>query len=112
MLLDCRSEEPNAVPLSDSSLVIVVTNSNVKHKLAGSQVCGFLCFCIFSFFVFVSFSVPPLTPSPVRRGNATVVMAMMAAAGNHPCDTQSGSAKLPESISRCRHSRGTGVKGQ
>lgn len=38
MLLDCRSEEPDAVPLSDSSLVIVVTNSNVKHKLAGSQV--------------------------------------------------------------------------
>ena len=38
MLLDCRSEEPAAVPLSDSSLVIVVTNSNVKHKLAGSQV--------------------------------------------------------------------------
>lgn len=47
MLLDCRSEEPDAVPLSDSSLVIVVTNSNVKHKLAGSQVCGF-CFCMFS----------------------------------------------------------------
>lgn len=38
MLLDCRSEEPDAVPLFDSSLVIVVTNSNVKHKLAGSQV--------------------------------------------------------------------------
>lgn len=38
MLLDCRSEEPDAVPLSDTSLVIVVTNSNVKHKLAGSQV--------------------------------------------------------------------------
>eukprot|EP00752_Nemacystus_decipiens_P018584 g16662.t1 len=37
MLLDCRSEEPDAVPLSDSSLVIVVTNSHVKHKLAGSQ---------------------------------------------------------------------------
>lgn len=38
MLLDCRSEEPDAVPLSDPNLVIVVTNSNVKHKLAGSQV--------------------------------------------------------------------------
>ncbi|CAM9278091.1 unnamed protein product [Scytosiphon promiscuus] len=37
MLLDCRSEEPDAVPLSDPDLVIVVTNSNVKHKLAGSQ---------------------------------------------------------------------------
>ena len=38
MLLDCRSEKPEDVPLSDSNLVIVVTNSNVKHKLAGSQV--------------------------------------------------------------------------
>ena len=38
MLLDCRSEEPDAVPLSDSNLVVVVTNSNVKHNLAGSQV--------------------------------------------------------------------------
>eukprot|EP00904_Undaria_pinnatifida_P000059 jgi/Undpi1/10053/HiC_scaffold_28.g12507.m1 len=37
MLLDCRSEKPEDVPLSDSNLVIVVTNSNVKHKLAGSQ---------------------------------------------------------------------------
>ncbi|CAN0225323.1 unnamed protein product [Ectocarpus sp. 6 AP-2014] len=37
MLLDCRSEEPDAVPLSDSNLVVVVTNSNVKHNLAGSQ---------------------------------------------------------------------------
>ncbi|CAM9244473.1 unnamed protein product [Hapterophycus canaliculatus] len=37
MLLDCRSEEPEPVPLSDPGLVIVVTNSNVKHKLAGSQ---------------------------------------------------------------------------
>lgn len=47
MLLDCRSEEPDAVPLSDSNLVIVVTNSNVKHKLAGSQVDEILaaCFC-------------------------------------------------------------------
>lgn len=38
MLLDCRSEEPHAVPLSDSNLVVVITNSHVKHKLAGSQV--------------------------------------------------------------------------
>lgn len=38
MLLDCRSEEPVDVPLSDDNLVIIVTNSNVKHKLAGSQV--------------------------------------------------------------------------
>ncbi|CAM9994312.1 unnamed protein product, partial [Laminaria digitata] len=37
MLLDCRSEEPEAVPLLDEDLVIVVTNSNVKHNLAGSQ---------------------------------------------------------------------------
>lgn len=38
MLLDCRSEETHAVPLSDSNLVVVITNSHVKHKLAGSQV--------------------------------------------------------------------------
>lgn len=38
MLLDCRSQDPAQVPLADDGLVIVVTNSNVKHKLAGSQV--------------------------------------------------------------------------
>ncbi|CAM9259891.1 unnamed protein product [Choristocarpus tenellus] len=37
MLLDCRSEQPNLVPLADPELVVLVTNSNVKHKLAGSQ---------------------------------------------------------------------------
>lgn len=51
MLLDCRSEEPHAVPLSDSNLVVVVTNSHVKHKLAGSQVRDHFpasCFELFS----------------------------------------------------------------
>lgn len=42
MLLDCRSEEADAVPLSDPNLVVVVTNSNVKHALAGSQVQEYL----------------------------------------------------------------------
>ena len=39
MLLDCRSEVPKAVPLSDPNIGIVVTNSNVKHALGerGSQ---------------------------------------------------------------------------
>lgn len=37
LLIDCRSLEATAVPLSDPSLVILVTNSNVKHSLTGSE---------------------------------------------------------------------------
>lgn len=37
LLIDCRSLEATPVPLSDSSLVILITNSNVKHSLTGSE---------------------------------------------------------------------------
>lgn len=34
LLVDCRSNEHEAVPLSDDSVVFVVANSGVKHKHA------------------------------------------------------------------------------
>ncbi|XP_030019250.1 galactokinase [Sphaeramia orbicularis] len=37
LLIDCRSLEATTVPLSDPSLVILVTNTNVKHSLTGSE---------------------------------------------------------------------------
>ncbi len=37
MLLDCRSEEPEMVPMSDESVAVLITNSNVKHELTGSE---------------------------------------------------------------------------
>eukprot|EP00514_Thraustochytrium_sp_LLF1b_P005394 CAMPEP_0184507674 /NCGR_PEP_ID=MMETSP0198_2-20121128/362_1 /TAXON_ID=1112570 /ORGANISM="Thraustochytrium sp., Strain LLF1b" /LENGTH=437 /DNA_ID=CAMNT_0026897425 /DNA_START=271 /DNA_END=1580 /DNA_ORIENTATION=+ len=37
LLIDCRSKETEAVDLNDDSIRIVVTNSNVKHKLSGSE---------------------------------------------------------------------------
>ncbi|XP_075996225.1 galactokinase isoform X3 [Genypterus blacodes] len=37
LLIDCRSLEASLVPLSDSSLVILITNSNVKHALSGGE---------------------------------------------------------------------------
>lgn len=37
LLIDCRSLEAKPVPLSDSNLVILITNSNVKHSLTGSE---------------------------------------------------------------------------
>lgn len=37
LLIDCKSLEATPVPLSDSSLVILITNSNVKHSLTGSE---------------------------------------------------------------------------
>ncbi|XP_070847384.1 galactokinase isoform X2 [Chaetodon trifascialis] len=37
LLIDCRSLEATPVPLSDPSLVILITNSNVKHSLTGSE---------------------------------------------------------------------------
>lgn len=37
LLIDCRSHEVTPVPLSDPSVVIVVTNSHVEHDLSGSE---------------------------------------------------------------------------
>ncbi|KAJ3607596.1 hypothetical protein NHX12_024647 [Muraenolepis orangiensis] len=37
LLIDCRSMEVTPVPLSDPSLVILITNSNVRHSLTGSE---------------------------------------------------------------------------
>ncbi|XP_037319972.1 galactokinase [Pungitius pungitius] len=37
LLIDCRSLESTPVPLADPSLVILITNSNVKHSLTGSE---------------------------------------------------------------------------
>lgn len=37
LLIDCRSLEAKPVPLLDANLVILITNSNVKHSLTGSE---------------------------------------------------------------------------
>ncbi|XP_030630161.1 galactokinase [Chanos chanos] len=37
LLIDCRSLEATAVPLSDPGLVVLITNSNVRHALTGSE---------------------------------------------------------------------------
>ncbi|XP_034563029.1 galactokinase [Notolabrus celidotus] len=37
LLIDCRSLEATPVPLADPGLVILITNSNVKHSLASSE---------------------------------------------------------------------------
>lgn len=37
LLIDCRSLEATPVPLSDPGVVILITNSNVKHSLTGSE---------------------------------------------------------------------------
>lgn len=37
LLIDCRSQEGKLVPMSDPSVVVLVTNSNVKHELTGSE---------------------------------------------------------------------------
>ncbi|KAM4715977.1 galactokinase [Anableps anableps] len=37
LLIDCRSLEATPVPLADPGLVILITNSNVKHSLSGSE---------------------------------------------------------------------------
>lgn len=37
LLIDCRSLEASPVPLTDPTLVILITNSNVRHSLAGSE---------------------------------------------------------------------------
>ncbi|XP_029384337.1 galactokinase isoform X2 [Echeneis naucrates] len=37
LLIDCRSLEANHIPLADPNLIILITNSNVKHSLTGSE---------------------------------------------------------------------------
>ncbi|KAM6896930.1 galactokinase [Xenentodon cancila] len=37
LLIDCRSLETSPIPLSDPDLVILITNSNVKHSLGNSE---------------------------------------------------------------------------
>ena len=37
MLLDCRSKEPKMIPMDDPSVSVLIVNSNVKHKLTGSE---------------------------------------------------------------------------
>ncbi|XP_060108970.1 galactokinase isoform X1 [Heteronotia binoei] len=37
LLIDCRSLQTHLVPLSDPDLVVLITNSNVRHTLTGSE---------------------------------------------------------------------------
>ncbi|XP_064614727.1 galactokinase-like [Liolophura sinensis] len=37
LLIDCRSLESRLVPLKDPNVVVMVTNSNVRHTLTGSE---------------------------------------------------------------------------
>ncbi|XP_009578263.1 PREDICTED: galactokinase, partial [Fulmarus glacialis] len=37
LLIDCRSLETILVPLTDASLAVLITNSNVRHALTGSE---------------------------------------------------------------------------
>ncbi|NWH48229.1 GALK1 Galactokinase, partial [Fregata magnificens] len=37
LLIDCRSLETVLVPLTDASLALLITNSNVRHTLTGSE---------------------------------------------------------------------------
>jgi galactokinase len=37
MLLDCRAEQATMVPLDDPAVTVLITNSNVKHELTGSE---------------------------------------------------------------------------
>ncbi len=37
LLLDCRSRKPELVPMSDSSVALLVTNTNVKHELGSGE---------------------------------------------------------------------------
>lgn len=37
MLLDCRAEEAKMVPLDDPGVTVLITNTNVKHELTGSE---------------------------------------------------------------------------
>jgi galactokinase len=37
LLLDCRSRKPELVPMTDPSVAVLITNTNVKHELTGSE---------------------------------------------------------------------------
>lgn len=37
LLLDCRSNQPSWVPMTDDSVAILIVNSNVKHNLASGE---------------------------------------------------------------------------
>jgi galactokinase len=37
MLLDCRSQEIEHIPLSDPNITVLIINSNVKHELSGGE---------------------------------------------------------------------------
>jgi galactokinase len=37
LLLDCRSRKPELVPMTDPSVALLVTNTNVKHELTGGE---------------------------------------------------------------------------
>ncbi|XP_053231900.1 galactokinase isoform X1 [Podarcis raffonei] len=37
LLIDCRSLETSLVPLADPDVVVLITNSNVRHTLTGSE---------------------------------------------------------------------------
>jgi galactokinase len=37
LLLDCRSRKPELVPMSDPAVTVLIINTNVKHKLTGSE---------------------------------------------------------------------------
>jgi galactokinase len=37
LLLDCRSRKTELVPMTDSSVALLITNTNVKHELTGGE---------------------------------------------------------------------------
>jgi galactokinase len=37
LLLDCRSRKPELVPMTDFSVALLITNTNVKHELTGGE---------------------------------------------------------------------------
>jgi galactokinase len=37
LLLDCRSRKPELVPMTDPSVALLITNTNVKHALTGGE---------------------------------------------------------------------------
>jgi galactokinase len=37
LLLDCRSRETKLVPMKDTSVALLITNTNVKHELTGGE---------------------------------------------------------------------------
>ena len=37
LLLDCRSRQTDLVPMTDTSVELLITNTNVKHELTGGE---------------------------------------------------------------------------